>query len=69
MAEAYEALTSLRKVLTAKREHHKEQLAHGHSEADLVGRCKGLEWAIDRVNEQIKSLTQGNEDVEPESKN
>lgn len=59
MADAYPALASLRKVLIAEREKHKETMADGRPEDkhyELVGRCKGLAWAIDKVSEQIKSI-------------
>lgn len=63
MAESYEALDSLRTLLKAEREKHKEALAEGHSKPDeLVGRCKGLKWAIGKVSEQIKDLTGDKDD-------
>jgi hypothetical protein len=64
MADAYAALASLRKVLVAQRETHKEVMADGRPEDkhwELVGRCKALEWTIGKVSEQIKSIN-GDED-------
>ena len=66
MADAYPALASLRKVLHAERENHKEVMAQGRTEDkhyELVGRCKALEWAISKVTEQIKSIN-GDKDGE-----
>jgi hypothetical protein len=59
MADAYTQLASLRKMLIVSREQLKEQLADGRSEEkhwEIVGRCEGLNWAIDKVSEQIKSI-------------
>jgi hypothetical protein len=63
MLEAQEALESLRKFVRAQRELHKEELAAGHSNSpEIVGRCKALKWAIDKISDQIKSLIGGKYD-------
>jgi hypothetical protein len=59
MADAYAALVSLRKLLVAERELHKEVMADGRpadKHYELAGRCLALKWAIGKVTEQIKSI-------------
>lgn len=59
MADAYAALSSLRKVLVAERVRHLETMADGRAEDkhwELVGRCKQLASTIEKVTEQIKSI-------------
>lgn len=61
MTDAYQALASLRTMLTARREDMKEKLASGLSVDENyhqhVGRCKELKHLIERISTQIKSLT------------
>lgn len=67
MASATEALQSLRRMVAAQRETHKEVMADGRPEDkhwELVGRCKALEWVIGKVSEQIKA----NGEVDGDSK-
>lgn len=59
MADAYSALVSLRARLTAERQKNLETLADGRAEDkhwELVGRCKGIAWCVERIAEQIKSI-------------
>jgi len=63
MTGTYEALDSLRKVLIARREQHKENLAKGRGDvAETVGRCKELEDSIEKISMQIKSLNRGEDE-------
>ena len=68
MPEAAQALHSLRKLLTAAREDRKEELAAGRPPEEmqrLVGHCKGLKYAIDKISEQIKSIGEEDDDTTP----
>ena len=63
MAEANQALASLRTLVKAERETIKEKLAVGNTNyPELVGRCKALDWTITKIGEQMKSLNQGADD-------
>jgi hypothetical protein len=66
MADAYESLKSLQTMLRAHRAEHMEKMAKGLEKDDNhhehVGRCKEAAWMIDKIGEQIKSLT-GDDDA------
>jgi len=68
MTDAYQALDSLRTVLTKKREDVKEAMANGFEDEKRfqreVGYCKALRDAIGMVSDQIKSLSGGIDDDE-----
>jgi hypothetical protein len=66
VADAYQALASLRVVLVSRREELKEKMAGGIEDGSYrehVGRCKQLLAVIEMVNQQIKSLN--GDDDEP----
>lgn len=63
MAEAREALGSLRRMIQNERELQKERLASGNTNyPEIVGRCKALEWVADKILDQMKSDNQGASD-------
>lgn len=63
MAEAREALGSLRRMILAERELQKERLASGNTNyLEIVGRCKALEWVAGKILDQMKSDNQGASD-------
>lgn len=68
MPDAYQALDSLRTMLTRRREELKERMAHGLKEDDTyhqqVGRCKELADTIAKIGDQIKSINGGQDDDE-----
>lgn len=62
MADAYEALSSLRAMLKAKRTERLEEMAKGLTPErynQLVGRTRELADCIDRIDAQIKSINGG----------
>lgn len=49
-------------MLKAHREQFKEMMATGRTDEkhwELVGQCKALQWTIDKVTEQIRSINAG----------
>jgi hypothetical protein len=66
MSDAYQCLSSLRAMLQQRREDIKEKMARGLEQElsfrEQTGRTKELAWAIERINEQIKSINGGSED-------
>ena len=67
MAEGYQYLDSLRTMLRAERVVWMEKIARSSpgtvDTEQRIGRCKALEWAIEKVNEQIKSINGGDDDA------
>lgn len=68
MPDAYQALDSLRTMLTRRREELKERLASGFEKEETyhqqVGRCKELAETIAKIGDQIKSINGGQDDDE-----
>jgi hypothetical protein len=68
MADAYESLDSLRRMLLARRQEFMEKMAHGLEKDEdyrvYVGRCKELRDLVSRIGDQIKSLNGGSDDDE-----
>jgi hypothetical protein len=65
MPSASEQLQSLRLMLKARREEHKEVLASGRSDAktqELVGACKELLWTIEALGKQIRQINGDTDD-------
>jgi hypothetical protein len=65
--EGYQYLASLRTMLKARREEFKEKLARPIEDPmkreRMVGECVALEWTIEKVSEQIKSINSGDDDA------
>jgi hypothetical protein len=66
--EAYQYLASLRDMVKARREETKERLARPIEDPmkreRMVGECIALEWLVDKVNAQIKSINSGDDDAD-----
>ena len=65
MADAYQALDSLRHMLRTRRQETMERMAKGMAEdnhREAVGRCKELADTIDKITQQIKSINGDDDD-------
>jgi hypothetical protein len=68
VADTRESLESLYVMIRAQREDLKEKLASGLTDErhfEIVGRCKGLGWTMEKIREQIKHINGGNDDENP----
>jgi hypothetical protein len=68
VASTVESLESLYVMIHAQREDMKEKLASGLTEErhhEIVGRCKGMAWTMDKIREQIKHINGGDDDEKP----
>lgn len=63
---AVDYLESLRRMLSAERLVWMEKIAKSASGTtdteQRIGRCKALEWTIEKVEAQIRSINGGNDD-------
>lgn len=52
-------------MLIAERAEWVEKIANSAADTldtqQRIGRCKGLKWTLDKINEQIRSLNSGDE--------
>lgn len=71
MADAYQALESLRHMLRVRRQELMEKMAKGlqdDSHREHVGRCKELADTVDKISQQIKSINGDDDEAQPLSK-
>lgn len=70
MADAIQALESLRRKIQVDRERQLEALADGRSEEkhwELVGRAKALKSVLEDIRAQIRSINGGEDDGDAKS--